>query len=79
MALSIFARASALLSTSTSADEQDAQEVHLDVDYAPLAADPEQADNTKMGMDDTLKQESRIGDTFAEAAAYVNFVSEILM
>jgi len=73
MIFSIPARAIALLGlpTSTSANDRDAQEIHPDVDYVPLAVDSECPDDAKMGTDDASKQESRLGDTFAEAAAYV--------
>ena len=69
---SIYAKTIALLPTPTSADDHDAQDGHTDVDYTPLAADPEQNDAAKMGMDDGAKAEGRLGDTFAEAAAYVS-------
>ncbi|KAH9951275.1 hypothetical protein B0H21DRAFT_274188 [Amylocystis lapponica] len=57
----------------TPANDRDAQEAHEDVEYAPLAAGPDEADNdAKVGTDEqTMKPEERAGDTFAEAAAYV--------
>jgi len=72
--MTLFASAVALLRlpASTSSDDVNAQEGHPDVDYEPLAVDPEQTDAAKMVVNDTSNQEGRLGDTFAEAAAYVS-------